>query len=55
MSDRVSVILTITGFALATPVAAQAPGPETTAFDGKYLSRAAAILPRIGVVSGGAA
>ena len=35
MSSRPKVILTIAGLALATPVAAQAPGPTST-FDGKY-------------------
>jgi hypothetical protein len=33
---RRAKILTISGLALATPVAAQTPGPTTTAFDGKY-------------------
>jgi hypothetical protein len=35
MSGRAKVLLTIAGFALAMPAAAQAPGPMTT-FDGKY-------------------
>jgi hypothetical protein len=35
MSGRAKVLLTIAGFALAMPVAAQVPEP-TTAFDGKY-------------------
>ncbi|HKM73124.1 MAG TPA: hypothetical protein VJX94_24190 [Stellaceae bacterium] len=35
MSGRAKVFLTIAGFALAIPAAAQAPGPMTT-FDGKY-------------------
>ena len=55
MSSRISVILAIAGFAWATRLAAQAAGSETTASDGKYLSRTNAILPCIGVVSGGAA
>jgi hypothetical protein len=37
MSGRVKVLLTIAGLALATPVAAQAPGPPSTAFDGRYV------------------
>ena len=37
MSGRVKVLLTIAGLALATPVAAQAPGPPPTAFDGRYV------------------
>lgn len=36
MSGRAKVLLTIAGLALTTPVAAQAPGPATTAFDGRY-------------------
>ena len=37
MSGQAKVLLTIVSLALATPVAAQAPGPPTTAFDGKYV------------------
>jgi hypothetical protein len=36
MSARAKALLTIASPALAMPVAAQAPGPPTTAFDGKY-------------------
>jgi hypothetical protein len=36
MSLWVKALLTIAGLALAMPVAAQAPGPPPTAFDGKY-------------------
>jgi hypothetical protein len=36
MSDRTIVLWTIAAFAWATPVAAQAPAPTTTAFDGTY-------------------
>jgi hypothetical protein len=36
MSGRANLILTIAALALATPVAAQAPAPTTTAFDGTY-------------------
>jgi hypothetical protein len=37
MFGRAKILLTIAAFALATPVAAQAPAPATTAFDGKYV------------------
>jgi hypothetical protein len=37
MSDRTIVLWTIAAFASATPVAAQAPAPTTTAFDGTYV------------------
>jgi hypothetical protein len=36
MLDRTIVLWTIVAFAWATPVAAQAPAPTTTAFDGTY-------------------
>ena len=36
MSDRTIVLWTIAAFAWMTPVAAQAPAPTTTAFDGTY-------------------
>ena len=36
MFVRAKVLLMIAGCALAAPVAAQAPGPMTTAFDGHY-------------------
>jgi hypothetical protein len=36
MSLRVKALLTIAGLALAMPVAAQAPGPPPTTFDGRY-------------------
>ena len=36
MSGGTRVFLAIAVFALAMPVAAQAPGPPTMAFDGKY-------------------
>lgn len=36
MLDRTIVLWTIAAFGWATPVAAQAPGPTTTAFDGQY-------------------
>ena len=36
MSSRARVFLTIAAFAFAMPVAAQAPAPTTTAFDGRY-------------------
>jgi hypothetical protein len=37
MSGWAQVLLTIAGFGLTTPVAAQALGPPPTAFDGRYL------------------
>jgi hypothetical protein len=37
MLDRTIVLWTIAAFAWATPVAAQAPAPTTTAFDGTYV------------------
>jgi hypothetical protein len=37
MFDRTIVLWTIAGFALATPVAAQAPAPTMTEFDGTYV------------------
>ena len=37
MSDRTIALWTIAAFAWATPVAAQAPAPTTTAFDGTYV------------------
>lgn len=37
MSGRAKVFLMITGFALTTPAAAQAPGPPARAFDGRYV------------------
>ena len=37
MLDRTIVLGTIAAFAWATPVAAQAPAPPTTAFDGTYV------------------
>jgi hypothetical protein len=43
MSGRAKILLTIAGLALATPVAAQAPGPPPTAFDGKYVGVSAHI------------
>ena len=36
MFGRTKILLTITACAFATPVAAQAPAPTTTAFDGTY-------------------
>jgi hypothetical protein len=36
MSDRTIVLWMIAACMLATPVAAQAPAPTTTAFDGTY-------------------
>ena len=36
MSAKARALLTIASLVLAIPVAAQAPGPPTTAFDGKY-------------------
>jgi hypothetical protein len=36
MLGQAGVLLTIAGFALATPVAAQTPASPPTAFDGKY-------------------
>jgi hypothetical protein len=36
MLDRTIVLVTIAACMLATPVAAQAPAPTTTAFDGTY-------------------
>jgi hypothetical protein len=37
MSDRTIALWTIAACMLATPVAAQAPAPTTTAFDGTYV------------------
>ena len=37
MSGRAKVLLIIAGFALTTPVAAQAPGQPPTVFDGRYV------------------
>jgi hypothetical protein len=37
MLDRTIVLGTIAACMLATPVAAQAPAPTTTAFDGTYV------------------
>ena len=37
MSGQAKVLLTIASLALATPVAAQAPGQPTTAFEGRYV------------------
>jgi hypothetical protein len=37
MPGRAEVLLMIAGFVLTTPVAAQAPGPPPTAFDGRYV------------------
>jgi hypothetical protein len=37
MLDRAKVLFMITTFALSAPVAAQAPSPMATAFDGKYV------------------
>jgi hypothetical protein len=37
MFGRARTLLTIPALALAMPVAAQAPGPTTTAFDGTYI------------------
>jgi hypothetical protein len=36
MFGRAKIILTTVGLALATPIAAQVPGPVTTVFDGHY-------------------
>jgi hypothetical protein len=36
MFGRARILLTIAACMLATPIAAQAPTPATTAFDGKY-------------------
>jgi hypothetical protein len=36
MFGRARIFVTIAAFALVTPVAAQAPAPTTTAFDGTY-------------------
>jgi hypothetical protein len=38
MFGRARILLTIAASAVAMPVAAQAPGPTTTAFDGTYLA-----------------
>jgi hypothetical protein len=37
MSDRTMMLWTIAGFAWMTHVAAQAPAPTTTAFNGTYI------------------
>jgi hypothetical protein len=43
MSGQAKVLLTIASLALATPVAAQAPAPPPTAFDGNYVGVSAHI------------
>jgi hypothetical protein len=40
LTSGIRLLLTITAYALTTPVPAQAPAPTTTAFDGKYVGSA---------------